>query len=65
MPRAIREGPHCAALLHRVTGAPSQELDAAIARLPRAERERLDALASEILDDVRDTAGVDIQPHAA
>jgi len=65
MPRPIREGPHCVALLHRVTGASSAELDTAIAALPSEHRERLDALAGEILDDVRDIAGLDVFPPAA
>jgi len=65
MDRSIRPGQDCVALLHRVTGAASAELDAAFATLPRVERERLDALAGEILNDVRDTAGVDAHPPAA
>jgi len=65
MDRKIRPGPHCVTLLHRITGASSAELDAAIAALPPTEREQLDALAGEILNDVRDFAGVDTRSRGA
>ena len=59
MAPTVRDGRKCVTLLHRVTGASSEGLAAAIATLTPAERARLDALAGEILDDARDVADLD------
>jgi hypothetical protein len=42
-----------APLLHRVTGASYEELARAISGLSAAERDRLNAIAGEITDDIR------------
>ena len=41
-------------LLHHVTGMSYEDLTTAVERLPRERRDRLNAIAGEILDDARD-----------